>query len=655
MNKGKRILSLLLLCIVCLFFVFTAVRAEENVGISRSAGKVTGYKKITWGLSTGRYYVNDIHAFCAQYSKSWPPVGTTIDSISLSTNEVLRKALYYGYNGPANVLGTDDRAHVLTAIAVSDANIGERETGASSKYDEFYWDIVNNPSKYPSPPSNFKAYMAITASDDLQNLAFYILEENGYVKLEKTSADTTTTNGNSCYSLEGAIYGIYKSADLSASSLVGNLITNANGVSNTLELSPGTYYAYEVQAPKGYEKSAEILTLSVTSKQTTVLHVKDNPQTYDLELLLEKVDSETGKNEPQGKATLKGAQFVVKFYSGLWEPDVDPDTLGVEPTKTWVFETDTNGRVYYQDSYKVTGDDLYANIPIGTLTIQEQKAPEGYFINDTIFVRQIKQQYNYPIVEEQLLKVRVVKYQAGTDIVVPNTTFEHISPDGTKEYITTGQNGEAVICGLQYGKHTLQEVSVMEGYELQEEPLEFSVDEQVQQDIYIAVYNEPESYSLVLQKNDPYGNLLPGAEFSLYSDAECEAEICSGVTDENGILRLEHLEADETYYLKETKAPIGYQIPFDESGKVHVYEICARSVPVQDEFKFFLDGQTDVCTIGGTTAKREVYLTITNHLGDTLPNTGTCAVIAIPIAGVAMCVVSIYQMKKQQIKNEKGE
>ncbi len=655
MNKGKRILSLLLLCIVCLFFVFSAVRAEENVGISRSAGKVTGYKKITWGISTGRYYVNDIHAFCAQYSKSWPPVGTTIDSISISTNEVLRKALYYGYNGPANALGTDDRAHVLTAIAVSDANIGERETGASSKYDEFYWDIVNNPSKYPSPPSNFKAYMAITASDDLQNLAFYILEENGYAKLEKTSSDATVTNGNSCYSLEGAIYGIYKNADLSASSLVGNLVTNANGVSNTLELSPGTYYAREAQAPKGYKKNTEVLTFSVTSKQTTVLHVKDDPQTYDLELLLQKVDGETGKNEPQGKATLKGAQFVVKFYSGLWEPDVDPNTLGVKPTRTWVFKTDEKGQVNYQEKYKVAGDELYANMPLGTLTIQEQKAAEGYFINDTVFIRQIEKQYSYPIVEEQVLKVRVVKYQAGTDIVIPNTTFEHIRPDGTKDYVTTGQNGEAVISGLKYGKHTLQEVAVMEGYKLHEEVIEFTVNEQLQQDIRMEVYNEPEPYTLVLQKNDPYENFLSGAEFSLYSDMECEIEVCSGVTDENGILRLENLEAYETYYLKETKAPIGYQIPLDEDGKVHVYEIYAENIPVRDEFLFSIDGQTDLCTIDGTTAKREVHMTITNDLGATLPNTGTHAVASVPLAGVAMCAMSIYQMNKQKIKSKKGE
>ena len=132
---------LLLVCIIAISF------GAKTMVSNASAGSVTGYQKITWGISCGRYYVNGTHAFCAEYSKSWPTVGTEIVSITLCENDVIRKALYYGYNGPANTLGTDERAHVLTAIAISDANIGERETGASSKYDEFYWDITGKTIK----------------------------------------------------------------------------------------------------------------------------------------------------------------------------------------------------------------------------------------------------------------------------------------------------------------------------------------------------------------------------------------------------------------------------------------------------------------------------------------------------------------------------
>lgn len=394
MSKHKRKVSLLLFCIL-----FFCVSVQTH---AQSAGKVTGYEKITWGISTGRYYVNGTHAFCAQYNKSWPLVGTEIQRIELCTNEVLRKALYYGYNGPANTLGTDDKAHVLTAIAVSDANIGERETGASSKYDVFYWDIVNNPSNYPTPPDNFKAYMAITTSEDLQNLAFYEVEKNGYVKAIKASSNPELTNENGCYSLQGAQYGLYSSASLSGDTKVGTLTIDAKGNSNTVELCAGTYYAYEVVAPKGYKKSEAITKFTVTSGETITLQFQDDPHTTSIDMLLQKVDKETGKQEAQGLATLQGAEFQVRFYAGLWEENVDPDTVGATPERVWTFRTDEKGEIHYAKEYQTAGDMLYEELPLGTITIRETKPSPGYLLNETVFIRRLTSKVVYAsvVVEE---------------------------------------------------------------------------------------------------------------------------------------------------------------------------------------------------------------------------------------------------------------
>lgn len=388
----------------------------SSIGVHAAAGSVTGYQKITWGISTGRYYVNGIHAFCAQYNKSWPTVGTAVNEIVPCTNDVLRKALYYGYNGPQNTLGTDERAHVLTAIAVSDANIGESATGASAKYDAFYWELVNNPSKYPSPPSNFKAYLAITASDAMQNLAFYEMEKPGYVTGIKYSSNTQLHNGNACYSLGGAEYGVYSDASLSESTRVGSLVTDANGNMNTLELNAGTYYVRELAAPMGFAKSKEVTQFTIAAEQTTQLTFTDVPQTNPIDILVQKVDADTNQNAPQGSAKLEGAHFRIQYYAGLWQEGVDPASLGQTATRTWVFRTDENGAVRYQAGYLVEGDELYETMPLGTLVIREIRASQGYLLNETVYVRQIKASgdaehvtgYEAPIVAEQFINVDII-------------------------------------------------------------------------------------------------------------------------------------------------------------------------------------------------------------------------------------------------------
>lgn len=544
MNIGKRKSTLLLLCMIC------AVVTLKSMSADASAGSVTGYQKITWGISTGRYYVNGTHAFCAQYNKSWPTVGTSVTRIEPCTNQILRKALYYGYNGPQNTLGTDERAHVLTAIAVSDANIGERETGASAKYDEFYWDIVNNPNKYPNPPENFKAYMAITASEELQNLAFYEVEKNGFVTGVKTSSRPELTDGNSCYSLEGAQYGIYKSNTLTESSKVGTLTIGADGKSNKVELASGIYYAQEIKAPRGYAKSDKITQFTVIAEKTTTLQFSDVPQVNPIDILLEKVDADTKENKPQGAGTLKGAQFTVQYYAGLWDENVNPQSLGKTPAKTWVFETDKQGFVRYTEEYLVSGDKLYEAMPLGTLVIRETKASEGYLLNEETFIRQI-------------------------------------SGEGIKETVAT------------YTAPTALEKVI--------------------------------TYELLIHKQDTNDNPLQGAEFTLYSDEQCQQELAKGVTDENGILRFKSLYAKIRYYLKETKPPVGYRGQTDENGEQQQYEIYEEGMPQ--------DGK--------------VHLDVVNEIDFVLPNTGAPAPLYTNLAGIALCALSINIIKKRKQKGEK--
>ena len=99
---------------------------------------------------------------------------------------------------------------------------------------------------------------------------------------------------------------------------------------------------------------------------------------------------ETQKDNPQGNASLAGAEFTWKYYTGFY----NKDNLPAEATRTWVTktiaETDSDGTIHYvtklADAYKVSGDSFYmqdgkAVLPLGTLTVEETKAPNGYLLD----------------------------------------------------------------------------------------------------------------------------------------------------------------------------------------------------------------------------------------------------------------------------------
>lgn len=133
-----------------------------------------------------------------------------------------------------------------------------------------------------------------------------------------------------------------------------------------------------------------------------------------------------------GDASLAGAEFTFRYYDGQYATSAEAEASGA-PTRTWVFKTNEKGRIRIMDeSLKVSGDDLFYNsmgqitLPIGTLLIQETKAPEGYLIDPTVYVRNITpdgtleavNSYNAPTVSEQVVtgRIQIVKH---TDTVRP--------------------------------------------------------------------------------------------------------------------------------------------------------------------------------------------------------------------------------------------
>ena len=112
-------------------------------------------------------------------------------------------------------------------------------------------------------------------------------DQKGSLNLKKESANPEMTDGNSCYSKEGAIYGVYK--EQACTTKIADLTTDAQGNSNTVEVDAGTYFVKEIKAPKGFVLDKKVHPVTVTAGRTAVVKVKDLPQLDPVGVLLEKL------------------------------------------------------------------------------------------------------------------------------------------------------------------------------------------------------------------------------------------------------------------------------------------------------------------------------------------------------------------------------
>lgn len=556
-------------------------------------------------------------------------------------------------------------------------------------------------------------YLGTNSLSGQDNIRIVVLDDStpgpqkGKLSIMKKSANPAITNNNPCYELKGAEYGVYKTkADATNDkNKVNTLIigkyddTEKNkNWSNEIELEAGTYYVKETKAPKGYALNPNAVKVVIEAGKNTWIGEESNdfvdyPQSDPVRILLGKIDSETNKDKPQGSASLEGAEFTVKYYKGLY--DEDPATQNQTPARSWVLKTNSEGKTAFVDSLKVSGDEFYKNssgyttLPIGTITIQETKAPKGYFINNEVFVRQITpsgnaegvETFNMPTVNEKVIKFDIKKVQVGTTTPVSGAVFRHTLPNGSTEDLTTNGSGEITITGLASGTHKIKEIKSPDGYQLNPNEVVFNVasgtgkitftsgtNSLVTQgtkdsgDGYATFGDKVNPFNLKITKTNEHGKALKGAEFTLYSDKDCTKVVDTQVSDENGVLSFKGLKVETTYYFKETKAPTGYRIPVDENGKAYVHSVYVKSVPQNNTFDFTVDNAmyntsntTGTVHLEGTKKDRVVAVSITNKTTQLLPETGSNGTIILVGLGCAIIAFALYRSTKEKNKSDVKE
>ena len=623
------------------------------------------------GYSTNYFTVEGNTAYCLEPAVPTPSSGRYSAKV-LSNNSDLARALWYVVDGPgAEELyawyGSEGYWQVtdpwINGVRPYDERYSYSHMFLSWIYADFDWDTAFYGTTIPdqpwydllkadyknklgdirrmdAPPSGFSAYVIDTGSGT-QVMGGWSYVPSGFAQIEKSSANPDLTDGNSCYSLAGAEYGVY--TDAACKNKVGTLTTKANGTSNKLELETGKYYIKETKAPKGFALDSKVYTVTITSNNTSTVKVKDLPQSDPVAILLGKIDRETTQNMPQGSASLENAEFTVKYYSGFYNSD--PAESGTKAVRTWVFKTNANGFVRFDESAKVSGDDFYymsngdVTLPLGTITIQETKAPTGYLLNDEVFVRQITSEgtaegvntYNEPEIPENIIKggVHIEKWDhetgqnkpqggatlEGAEIQIITDNDNPVTVNG-KSYskgevvttIVTNKDGVAATGAdtLPYGDYIAKEVKQPEGYLLLGElERRFTIRENgvmvnlntagtairdniIRGDIQIVKFAEP---------TDEEEDQMPPLEGIIFEiTSKTTGQSWEITTDENGYANTKQLGISDrgnlvydTYIVHEKNTPDGltpvddFEVTVDQEGKTYYYILEDKQIvsPVQ--------------------------------------------------------------------------
>lgn len=421
------------------------------------------------------------------------------------------------------------------------------------------------------------------------------------VTLTKTSADVKITNGNANYSLEGAVYNVYKAYvnpnhDYTNDPVVATFTTQKDGHATlSKKLENGDYVTIEQVAPLGYTLDTSVHRFSVDGKNTDIPVVDDPGR---IRLIIRKKDSTTGSSTASGNASLAGAVYRVSYLE--------------------------NGATTYKDiTTNSAGVADLRDIPLGLVSVQEISSPAGYKLDTRVHTYKVHPSQTTPITfelepadfTEEVMKGQIALHKqyetldepadeqgAEFDVYLKSAGSFDAAKETERDHITTGADGMATTKDLPYGTYVVHQTKGGNGRQLvadfdvsiSEDGKVYSYDlVNVQKNAQLKIVKTSEDgviegiHFRVTRLEDSYS-----AEYVTNAAGEILTETLPIYADKGGATKYQY-KVEEL----DTKETFGYQLPDSQTVELSEGEIASVSFhnkPIEIGTKATVDGEKEV-------------------------------------------------------------
>lgn len=421
------------------------------------------------------------------------------------------------------------------------------------------------------------------------------------VTLTKTSADVKITNGNANYSLEGAVYNVYKAYvnpnhDYTNDPVVATFTTQKDGHATlSKKLENGDYVTIEQVAPLGYTLDTSVHRFSVDGKNTDIPVVDDPGR---IRLIIRKKDSTTGSSTASGNASLAGAVYRVSYLE--------------------------NGATTYKDiTTNSAGVADLRDIPLGLVSVQEISSPAGYKLDTRVHTYKVHPSQTTPITfelepadfTEEVMKGQIALHKqyetldepadeqgAEFDVYLKSAGSFDAAKETERDHITTGADGMATTKDLPYGTYVVHQTKGGNGRQLvadfdvviSEDGKVYSYDlVNVQKNAQLKIVKTSEDGVIegikfrVTRLEDNYS-----AEYVTNAAGEILTETLPIYADKDGATKYQY-KVEEL----DTKETFGYQLPDPQIVELSEGEIASVSFhnkPIEIGTKATVEGEKEV-------------------------------------------------------------